>query len=177
MKYLNKTMVFFLFMLVSFGVDISAYTYRFANMTDRTVKVRLRYLFGDLNKKDKKIKAYDQAKLSFGGLKIGACLQEIVVSSFDIERHKRVTGTARIKRIGKSKYNRTKKAIDAFERSVREVGKTVALKGTAGTTLKKKINSLVSVTATTQSHKSVNFCSGKDFILVLDYGKMYALTK
>ncbi len=174
MKYLNKTMVFFLFMLVSFGVDISAYTYRFANMTDRTVKVKLRYFFGDLNEKDKQINAYDQAKLSFRNLN---CLQEIVVSSFDKKKNKRVTGTARIKHIGKRKYTKMEKAINKFEESVREVGKTAALKGPAGTTLKAKIDGLVSATATTQAHKSVNLCKSKNFILVLDYGKMYALKK
>ena len=50
MKYFNKVIVFFVFMLFGYGVDTFAYDYKITNQTGGDVKVQLYYAFGKLNK-------------------------------------------------------------------------------------------------------------------------------
>ena len=76
MKYLNKLIVFSLFMLVSFGGKIAAYTFTINNQTGQDVKVRL-YPF----KKDGVILAGKKHKFSFKWLKAAICLYSINVST------------------------------------------------------------------------------------------------
>ena len=86
MKYNGKLMVFFLFMLFSYGSDIFGYTFTITNMTGRDVKVELRWVLGKLNKKGKNdnfIKKYDTYKFRLGGWETGLCLTKIMVSIQD----------------------------------------------------------------------------------------------
>ena len=80
MKYLNKSIVFFVFMLFSYGVDTFAYTYRITNMTDFDVKVQLHYRFGKLGP-PRIIKAGKTHKFSFTfpNPRFGLCLTKIKV--------------------------------------------------------------------------------------------------
>ena len=83
MKYFNKLMVFFLFILFSYGVDIFAYKYKITNQTDRDVKVRLHYAFGTLNNRPTLIKTGNHRVFNFGGWEAGLCLNKITVSTQD----------------------------------------------------------------------------------------------
>jgi len=80
-KYLNKLMLFSLFMLVSVSGRIAAYVFTITNETGQNVKVRLHYAFGKLNKQDDLIMAGDTRTFSFGGIKKGLCLSKIMVST------------------------------------------------------------------------------------------------
>lgn len=182
MKYLNKTVVFFLFMLVSFGVDISAYTYTIANMTGRDVKVRLHYELGKLNKQEDPIESYDTHIFSFTGGKIGACLTQIVVSSFDEEVNHLITLTAPIKVIDRELFDATIQSIKEFNTSVKKLGKLAALLGPTGVAVGVAIDALADVVEATTGLYVSSLCRSRDFILVVDYdpviklNRVYALT-
>ncbi len=79
MKYFNKLMVFFLFLLFSYGIDTFGYTYKIHNQTGEDVRVRLYYLFGQLTNHSHLIKAGGMDKLKFGGGEAGLCLTKIMV--------------------------------------------------------------------------------------------------
>ncbi len=79
MKYLKKLMVFSLFMLMSFGGKIAAYTYTLVNETGQDVKVRLLGSPGALNEKDDLIKKGETRKFYFGGGKSIRCLDSIKI--------------------------------------------------------------------------------------------------
>ncbi len=81
MKYLNKLIVFSLFMLMSFGGKIAAYTYTINNQTGQDVKVQLRRTGGKLNKKFDLIKENRERTFSIGGFKKFVCLSEIEVQT------------------------------------------------------------------------------------------------
>ncbi len=81
MKDFKKLMVVALFMSMSFGGKIAAYTYTINNQTGQDVKVRLHWLAGKLNKQDDWIKNGKMHKFKFGGLKSGVCLTSIRVST------------------------------------------------------------------------------------------------
>jgi len=107
MKYFNKWMVFFLFVLIGYGVDTFTYTYKIYNGTDKDVKVQLRWTSGNLGK-EKVIRAGSRHTFHIGGWEIGLCLYKIMV------RQKRLKGS----------WGRAKKA---RIRSVRESDLKVAL--------------------------------------------------
>ena len=84
MKYFNKLMVFFVFMLFGYGVDTFAYTYKITNKTNRDVKVQLYSTFGKLGH-PRIIKSGSKHKFSFifPDSRFGFCLYEIMVSTKD----------------------------------------------------------------------------------------------
>jgi len=79
MKYCNKLMIFYLFLLFGYGIDTFGYTYTISNMTGRDVKVLLYWDLGRLTNRSALIAAYDTRKLSFGGWEAGLCLTKIMV--------------------------------------------------------------------------------------------------
>jgi len=82
-RYFNRTMVFFLFVLFGYGIDIFAYTYKITNRTGRDVKVGLYYAFGQLTNHAHLIKPDGTSKLKFGGWEGGLCLTKIMVWAKD----------------------------------------------------------------------------------------------
>jgi len=150
MKCLNKLMVFFLFMLFSYGVNTFSYTYTVANMTGEDVKVGLYYELGKLGK-TKVIEAYDTHKFKFpiGTWEAGFCLSKIMVS---------------IKKIGKwGKAQKAKIGIVKDENRFEELKKS----GLIGKIVEKGIKFI-----------GLNRCQNRFFILTLDQAskKMYAFT-
>ena len=51
MKYLNKLMGFFVFMLFSYGVDTFAFSYKISNQTGGNVQIQLYAVYGGRDKK------------------------------------------------------------------------------------------------------------------------------
>lgn len=84
MKYFNKLMVFFLFLLFNYGVDTFAYTYTIFNETYEDLKVQLYSTFGKLGH-PRIIKSAGDRKFSFKfpDSRFGVCLTKIVVSTKD----------------------------------------------------------------------------------------------
>ncbi len=81
MKYFNKLMVFFLFLLFNYGADIFAYTYKIANMTGEDVQVRFYWSsWSELTNHPHLIKAGSTDTLRFGGSKALLCLTRIMVN-------------------------------------------------------------------------------------------------
>ncbi len=87
MRFFNKLMVFFLFLLFSYGVDTFGYTYTIANKTGGDVHVRLYYAFGQLTNHSYSIKENSTDTLKFGGGKAGLCQSQVMV------RQKRLNGS------------------------------------------------------------------------------------
>ena len=81
MKYFNKLIVFLVLVLLSYGVDTFAYTYKISNQTGRDVKIQLRYAFGRLNEKVIFIRSRGIHTLVFRGWSSGLCLTKIMVST------------------------------------------------------------------------------------------------
>ena len=81
MKYLNKIMVFFLFLLFGYGVDTFAYIYRITNKTDKVLKVQLYYTFFGTRKlgHPRRIEPNGLHRFVFTGIKSGLCLTKIMV--------------------------------------------------------------------------------------------------
>ena len=111
MRYFNKLMVFFLFVLFNYGADTFTYTYKIHNGTDGDVHVRLYYAFGQLTNKSHLIKPGKMDKLKFGGGEAGLCLTKIMV------KQKRLNGSwgrakkAKIGSIGKNEFIKALEAI------------------------------------------------------------------
>ncbi len=79
MKDFKKLMVVALFMLMSFGGKIAAYTYKITNETRKDIKVKLFYeFFGDkeLHNKYRLIERFETGVFKFKGSK---CLNEVKV--------------------------------------------------------------------------------------------------
>lgn len=168
MKYLNKTMVFFLFMLVSFGADISAYNYPVTNFTGQPIKVRLHYAFGKLNKQDDLIEFMGTNPFSFTGGKIGLCLTSIEVSWFDAELDRWVDAmTAPMQSMTSEAFEATKNAITAFDEQVVKVGKLAALAGETGVIVSQAIEGLVGVVEGAVKLWEISLCRNRDFIIIL----------
>jgi len=185
MKYLNKLMVFFLFMLFSYGVDTSAYTYSFANMSGRDVRMELHWVFGKLDKKgknDKLIKKYETHKFHLGGWETGLCLTKIIALSYDPEKKHLIELPVPIKIVDRKSFDRTKTAIGQFNKAVKEIGKGAALVGPKGKILSGVISGVADLASILPEIWAVSLCRSRDFILVLDYDellkidKIYALT-
>ncbi len=87
MKYSNKLIVFFLFLLFNHGADTFAYTYKIYNGTGGDVHVRLYYVFGQLTNYSHLIKANSTDTLRFGRGEAGLCLSKVMV------RQKRLNGS------------------------------------------------------------------------------------
>jgi len=81
MKYFNKLMVFFLFVLFSYGVDTFAYTYKIYNETYMALKVQLYSVFEKLGH-PRIISSGDKRRFSFTfpDSRFGLCLTKMVVS-------------------------------------------------------------------------------------------------
>ena len=182
MNYLNKAMILFLFMLASFGIDISAYTYTIANFTGRDVKVRLHYAFGKLNKQNDLIEAYDTKAFSFKGGKIGLCLTSIWVTSFDEEKGKLITLPAPMKFVDDEYYEAVGRAIKEFSKAVKEIGEQAAVFGPKGEIAAAVIAGLADAVEASKGLFDVSLCRGRDFMLIVDYDpvikldRVYALT-
>jgi len=176
MKYLNKLMVFFLFMLFSYGIDTSAYTYTITNLTGKDVKVDLHYLFGKLAK-NKPILPYDTRKFRFGGWKIGLCLTKIIAKSFDRQKNRWITLPVPIKIIDAQLFNDTKNVIGKLNAAVRNIGKVAALAGPEGKAIISAINGLTEVVDSATEMWSISLCRGRDFVLVEDYDPLFKMNK
>ena len=181
MKYSNKIMIIFLFMLASFGRDIAAYTFTFTNMTGRDVKVQLHYAFGSLNKEPELIEAYDSRKFSFKGIRLGLCLSKLTVASFDEEKDKWIPLSGAmpmpIKIVDDTLFEETRSAIGAFNKEIKsltDAGVSVAtavgsVKGTIiAKAVSKAIDGLADTVEGAMGLVKVSFCKSRDFILVLD---------
>jgi len=81
MKYFNKLMVFFLFVLFSYGVDTFAYKYTIYNETLEDLRVQLYSVLGKLGHSHS-IKSGDRRKFSytFPDSRFGVCLTKIKVA-------------------------------------------------------------------------------------------------
>ena len=81
MKYYNKLMVFFLFLLFSYGVDTFSHTYTIFNETYKDWKVQLYYTFFGPRKLGhaRIIKSAGEFRFSFTDIRVGLCLTKIVV--------------------------------------------------------------------------------------------------
>ena len=156
MKYFNKIMIFFLFIMASFARDITAYTYRFTNMVGRNV--RISFFYDRLGKRPRLtatndlIKAYDTRKFSsddFGWL----CWHD-TRSSFSIA----------------IRYGKNTKFIAA---PIKQVGDELF------TRLKNRgLQPTIGAIATIGSKKEINLCRKNiDFILIKAAGTIYAVTK
>jgi len=176
MKYRNKLMVFFLFMLFSYGADTSAYTFSFANMTGRDVKVKLHYVFGGLGKA-KEIEAYDTHKFRFIKEKSILCLSKIIAKSFDEDKGKFIELPVPVKFIDREFFDITKDAIEKFNEGVREIGKVALLAGKEGIAIKAVIDGLTQVANAAVAMHAISFCRSRDFILILDYDEMFKIDK
>ena len=182
MKCHNKLMVFFLFMLFGYGVDAFSYTYTFANMTDRDVKVRLHYAFGELTDRNEPISSYATHKFSFEGWEVGLCLTKIIVSSFDEKIGKWIELPAPMKMIDRNSFDHTQDAIRKFDEAVGEIGKSAALAGPSGKLITTAIKGLAQLVDASTEIWAVSLCRSRDFIFVLDHDqtirmdRIYALT-
>ncbi len=191
MKYLNKTMILFLFMLTSFGRDSSAHTYTFVNMTGRDVKIQL-FSHLEMLGQGKLIKAYDKAKFKIDGREVDFCLRKIFALGFDETTGEWIRKTGKIvpiRRVGWKLFDIAKYAIDEFEESVeesvKEFGRATMFRGAAEKKLKEAMDELVRASAATGAYYKhiVNFCRSANSILVLDYDprigsdRIYALSR
>jgi len=83
MKYVNKTMVFLVFMLLSYGADAFAYKFTFVNKTGRELKIRLNYAFGKMHDKPILIRSMTTHTFAVGGWSSFLCLTTIEVWNKD----------------------------------------------------------------------------------------------
>ena len=178
MKYLNKLMVFFLFMLFSYGVDTFAYTYSIANMTGRGVNVQLHWVKDTLNRKGGTwVNAFDTRKFNFGGWQVGLCLNKIIAKSFDEQKDHWIELPVPIKIIDRQLFDDTKDIIGRFTNAVKEIGKVVALAGAAGKAVATAVQALPELVSSVQEIWSISFCRGRDFILILDYDPLIKMNR
>ncbi len=174
MKYSNKTMIFFLFMLASFGVDVSAYTYTIANFTGRDVTVQLHQALsfvdkGKLTKKDVLIEAYDTKVLSFGKGQALLCLTKIWVTSFDEKKGKYTTLPAPMKFVDDEYYEAVGSAITAFGDAVNKGVEGIKQLGPKGKVAAAVIAGLTDAVEASKGLFDVSLCRGRDFMLIVDY--------
>ncbi len=178
MKCLNKIMVFFLFMLFSYGLDISAYTYTVTNLTGRDVKVQLNWLNGKLNEEAELIRPYGTKIFSFKGLN---CLYKIIVSSFDEEEGKWITLLAPFRATDSKQFSKTQNAALEFNKLLKNVGEKLAIVYLEEMDISQE--GLVGIVEASRVLSARNFCKDRDFILVLNYDpiirfkRVFALTK
>ena len=79
MKYFNKLMVFFLFVLFSYGVDTFAYVYNVYNeVKGKVLKVQLYSVFGELGH-PRSIKPGEKFRFNFRDIRRGVCLTSMKV--------------------------------------------------------------------------------------------------
>ena len=78
MKCFNKLIVFFLFVLSSYGIDTFAYVYNVYNETYKVLKVQLYSAFGKLGH-PRAIKSGYKFSFNFGGTRKGVCLTAMKV--------------------------------------------------------------------------------------------------
>ncbi len=78
MKYFNKFMVFFLFLLSSYGIDTFAYRYSVYNGTGKVLKVQLYSFFGKLGHA-RAIKSGEKFRFNFTDKRLGFCLTAIKI--------------------------------------------------------------------------------------------------
>jgi len=168
MKHFNKMMIFFLFMLVSFGKDISAYRYTVTNLTGQQIKVRLYYAFGALNSQYDLIEFYGTTPFSFTGGKGGLCLTKIMVSWFDTGLNRWIDGMMTpMQSMTSELFNTTKSAISAFDQQVLKVGKLAAKFGEKGEIVGEVINTLAGVVEASVGLWEISLCRNRDFIIIL----------
>lgn len=115
MKYLNKLIVFSLFMLMSLSGKIAAYTFTITNQTGQDVKVRLHYAFGALNKKDELIKSFEKRKFSwkFPNPKFGLCLTKIMVSTKGLGKWVKQKQEVKLRAVTDARFNQIAQADSA----------------------------------------------------------------
>ncbi len=165
MKHFNKIMIFFLFILASFGRDISAYRYTITNLTGTDVKIQL----FPFQKEFKLIHAYDTKVFSPKGIETIACLTKIMVSPFNEELNRWLGETkADIKAINEEQFNKTKSAIKEFTSSIKTMGEAATIKGPKGVAVKKIIDGLADMAVGATALYGVSLCRNRDFLLVLD---------
>jgi len=149
MKYFNKLIVFFLFILFGYGIETFGYTFTIVNMTGKDVKVRLKWAWGELTNKAHLIKPSSTSKLSFTGIEAFLCLTKIMVS---------------IKKSGKwEKAREAKMGIVKSEDRFQDL---------------KKDGLLGKVVAEGLKFLGLSMCQSRYFVLVYDWmsGKIYAIT-
>ncbi len=166
MKYFNKMMIFFLFILASFSRDISAYRYTVTNLTGTDVKIKL---FPFQKKESVLIHAYDTKVFSPKGLKTLACLTKIMVSSFD-EEMDRWLGERRaaIRAIDQEQFDQTKNAIKEFTASIKNMGEAAAFQGPKGVAISKVVSGLSDMAVGATALYGVSLCRNRDFFIILD---------
>ena len=100
----NKPIIFFLFTLFSYGVNVFAYTYTIFNMTHENITVQLHlysYKTGKLIKQSQLINRYGTHKFSF--LEPDLCLTKI--------------DTSPIKKINRKLFDKAKNALEQFNKA------------------------------------------------------------
>ncbi len=169
MKYLNKTMIFFLFMLFGYGVDTlsiaATSTYTVANMTGEDLGVTLhigRYKRGGW------IKSYDTRSFYITKRKE---IYDVKIRGDKIRSEERMKmkgflvmgahNPVPIKLVNRKLFDRTKRIIESSAQKEALLG-----------ALKRTISNLVSASLTSGS----KFSGGRYFILALDRGKITAFT-
>lgn len=86
MEYLNKSMIFFLFILLSYGINIFT-VFRIYNRTDKSLRVQLYYHSAVLGTRQT-IKAGGVARFPFLGKKIRLCPTKVMVYERSIRDQK-----------------------------------------------------------------------------------------
>ncbi len=175
MKCLNKIMIFFLFMLFSYGVDISAYTYTISNLTGRDVKIELRWMNGKLNEEAELIRPYGIHKFSFKGTKGSKCLYKIMVSSFDKDEGMEITLVAPFRDVGEELFGELTNYVLEFNQAVKEIGEELAIVKLEEMEVEQ--GGLAGALEASKVLYTRNFCKDRNLVLVLDYDPIIRLNR